>query len=189
MRKQSRAKASMAKSWVGHNNKVFQKALDAYKADIEKKVLGVMESVARNIFEDVSNTFYNQGDDYMPYYTGNLRDSTGLGIYYNGALSVLIPPRVADKAQNYWQIGHFYYDLWGFTFIREALAEANSFNKGIWVVLYSTMPYAKYVDENGVADSKASLLYTVWNLPERNACGEDSKKAAAADDGHAQNEW
>lgn len=139
----------MAKSWVGHNNKVFKKAMDAYRADIEKKVVGVMESVARNIFEDVSNTSYNQGDDYMPFYTGNLRDSTGLGIYYNGALSTLIPPRVADNPQNYWQIGHFYFDLWGFTFIREALAEANSFNKGIWVVLYSTMPYAKYIDENG----------------------------------------
>lgn len=52
-----------------------------------------------------------------------------------------------------------------------------------------TVYYQKYVDENGKADNKASLLYTVWNLPERDACGEDSKKSAAADDGHAQNEW
>lgn len=139
----------MAKSWVGHNNKVFQKAMDAYRADIEKKVLGVMESVARNIFEDVSNTFYNQGDDYMPFYTGNLRDSTGLGIYYNGALSTLIPPRVADNPQNYFQVGHWEFDIWGFQFIREALDATSDFNKGIWVVLYSTAPYAKYTDDNG----------------------------------------
>ena len=52
-----------------------------------------------------------------------------------------------------------------------------------------TVYYQKYVDENGVADSKASLLYTHWQLPERSARGDEGTKAPAADDGRAQNEW
>ena len=52
-----------------------------------------------------------------------------------------------------------------------------------------TVYYQKYVDENGKADNKASLLYTIWELPQRDAQGEIAEKATAADDGHAQNEW
>lgn len=52
-----------------------------------------------------------------------------------------------------------------------------------------TVYYQKYVDENGNADAKTSLLSTRWTLPERNACGEKEQKREAADDGHAQNEW
>ena len=52
-----------------------------------------------------------------------------------------------------------------------------------------TVYYQKYVDENGNADSKASLLYTHWKLPERDACGDPEKHLQTADDGHAQNEW
>jgi len=52
-----------------------------------------------------------------------------------------------------------------------------------------TVYYQKYVDENGAADSKASLLYTHWQLPERSARGDEGTKAPAADDGRAQNEW
>ena len=52
-----------------------------------------------------------------------------------------------------------------------------------------TVYYQKYVDENGNADNKASLLYTVWNLPDQNTCGEADNKTIAANDGHAQNEW
>lgn len=139
----------MAKSWVGHNKKVFQKAIEEYKNDIEKKVLKVLTTVAREMLVDIADAQYNQGDGYMPFYSGNLRDSTGLGVYHDGALDTFIPPKVAEHPQNYWQIGHYEFDLWGFSFIQEALSEANNFNKGIWVVLYSTIPYAKYIDDNG----------------------------------------
>lgn len=50
-----------------------------------------------------------------------------------------------------------------------------------------TVYYQKYVDEQGNADRKASLLYTVWNLPERNACGDEEKKTAGGD--LAMGEW
>ena len=139
----------MAKSWVGHNNKAFKKAMNEKKAELEKRVLGVLTFVARQIFEGVADTTYNQGDGYMPYFTGNLRDSTGLGIYYNGALDTLIPPKNAEQPQNYFQVGHWEFDIWGFQFIREALDATSDFNKGIWVALYSTAPYAKYTDDNG----------------------------------------
>lgn len=137
------------KSWIGHNNKVFQKAISDKKAYIEKRVLSILGSVAEDIYKDIENTTYNQGDGYMPYYTGNLRDSTGLGIYYDGALGDLFPPKAAEEPQNYWQAGYFFFDLWGFEFVRTALSETNNFNEGIWIVLYSTMPYARHVDESG----------------------------------------
>ena len=52
-----------------------------------------------------------------------------------------------------------------------------------------TVYYQKYVDENGVADTKASLFATHWTLPERDAAGDAEKKVETYDDGHAQNEW
>ncbi|MBE6957080.1 MAG: exo-alpha-sialidase [Ruminococcaceae bacterium] len=52
-----------------------------------------------------------------------------------------------------------------------------------------TVYYQKYVDENGVADTKASLFATRWTLPGRDAAGDAEKQVQTYDDGHAQNEW
>ena len=52
-----------------------------------------------------------------------------------------------------------------------------------------TVYYQKYVDENGVADAKASLFATRWTLPARDAAGDAEKQVETFDDGHAQNEF
>ena len=52
-----------------------------------------------------------------------------------------------------------------------------------------TVYYQKYVDENGDADAKTSILATHWNLPARDVCGDTEKKVGVTNDDHLQNEW
>lgn len=135
----------MAKSWVGHNNKVFKKAMDAYASIIKVGIRDVMQDVARQMHEYISDTTYNQGGGNMPYYTGNLSDGTGLGVYIDGALTAYIPPQRASVEQTNNGVTE-----WGYQDIREALSFASSeYAKGLWVVLFSTTSYAFKVDDRG----------------------------------------
>lgn len=81
----------------------------------------------------------------IPVFTGNLADSTGLGVYFNGVLKEFMPTQRANMPQTY--KGEL---VWGNLLLEMALADAAyKYNKGIWVVLFSTVPYAVRVDKNG----------------------------------------
>lgn len=135
------------KSWISHNSKVFYRVMEGKKVELSKRIHNVLRELANQVYTYIADTTYNRGGGNMPYYTGNMRDSTGLGVYYNGALSTFIPPRDAQVAQTY--VEKDYDEIWGFDYIRSALSNAQDFNKGIWVVLYSTVPYAVKIETKG----------------------------------------
>ena len=135
------------KSWTSHNNKVFNKVMEEKKIELSNRIHNVLRELANKVFTYIADTTPNRGDGNMPYYTGNMRDSTGLGVYYNGVLSTFIPPRVAETHQTYRERG--YDEIWGFDYIRSVLSNTQDFNKGIWVVLYSTVPYALKIETKG----------------------------------------
>ena len=133
------------KSWVNHNKKVFKKAIENHSTNIKSRISRIMQEVARQMHEFISETSYNQGGGNMPFYTGNLSDGTGLGVYIDGALTAYIPPRRAITSQTNKGVTE-----WGYQDIREALTFASSdYEKGLWVVLFSTTSYAIKVDERG----------------------------------------
>lgn len=140
----------MAKSWVGHNNKVFQKAIGEHKAMLEQRINRVCQELAEEIKLYIEAFDEIEG---MPIFTGNLADGTGVGVYVNGALNRFMPAKKASEPQSYGDIEN----IWGAEYLQEALSQANGdFNKGIWVVLYSTVPYAVKVDDFGTVHNDES---------------------------------
>ena len=126
------------KYWVQHNNKVFQKAISEHKALLEQKLNGVMREVATKMRDWLVS-------GQTPYYTGNMQDATGLGVYINGTLSAYAPMQTAWEAQTY--KGQ---DVWGYAELQDALQEGyTNFSKGIWLVVFSAVPYAFEVDAYG----------------------------------------
>lgn len=140
----------MAKSWVGHNNKVFQKAITEHRAKLGKSLMSVFDRLAIEIVEYVEAFEDIEG---MPYYTANLADSTGIGVYLDGSLAVYMPTQKATEPQEY--MGNE--GIWGTEYLYDALvAGQTDFNKGIWVVLFSSVPYAVKVDNFGTTHSDGS---------------------------------
>jgi hypothetical protein len=134
------------KSWASHNKTVFKQIFEQHCLDIKQRLESVMHGVAREMLQYISETVYNTGDDNMPFYSGNLRDSTGLGVYIDGVLVDYAPPQVATEPQ----YTNKQENIWGFQELSNALSlGASKFKNGIWVVLFSTTPYAIKVDERG----------------------------------------
>lgn len=77
--------------------------------------------------------------DEIPVDTWNLMEGTGIGVYVNGILTAFRYDEMATESRE----GH-----WGRDTLSKALsAGASRFGSGVWVVAFSTMPYAASVDE------------------------------------------
>jgi hypothetical protein len=117
---------------------VFQRTFEHHKADIKERLNNVMRTVA---YEMVS---WLQGGQ-TPRYTGNMQDATGLGVYIDGTLSAYAPMQTAWNAQTY--KGR---EVWGYAELQDSLQEGyTNFDKGVWLVLFSAVPYAFEVDAYG----------------------------------------
>lgn len=133
----------MAKSWVGHNNKVFQKAIAEHRAKLELKLQKMFNALANDIVDFIEGFGEMDG---MPYFTANLADGTGVGVYLNGHLMAYMPTQNATEPQDYGSIS----DIWGREYLFDALFAAETdYPKGIWCVLFSTVPYAIEIDREG----------------------------------------
>lgn len=82
-------------------------------------------------------------EDSIPYDTGNLMDSTGVGVYVNGVLSAFRYSQQATVPQTYHGK-----EVWGKETLDKALAfGASTYIDGVWIVIFSTVPYAGYQDK------------------------------------------
>lgn len=135
----------MAKNWVAHNEKIFEQLIQEAAAEIEVRVKTLLSSFAYGVYDMISSTTRNTGDGNLPFYSGNLRDGTGVGLYYEGALIKLIPPKRATRTQSC----KGYRRISGSAFIQQALADTSAYPTGLWVVLYSTVPYAVQIEQFG----------------------------------------
>ena len=100
---------------------------------------------AEQILFDTAEAMVNYIDssDIIPVDTHNLKDSTGVGVYQDGAIRRFIMSRRAEVQKN---IGGA--NVWG-TDVLIGLLEAGVSRYGIGdhIVLFSAMPYAIEVDE------------------------------------------
>lgn len=131
-----------------HNRRIFEKGLRQFATQqVGTTLLDVCKSVARELVGYIEGSFvFPNGDICYPVDTGNLHDATGIGVYYNGMLSSFLPTKKATEPQSYkWE-----YPIIGSEFLRSALEKATSqFSKGLWIVLFSTVPYALEVEQSG----------------------------------------
>lgn len=120
-----------------HNVEVIKKGAEKFIERLKKNIFSVLSSVADDV------VIFIQGGGSIPVYTGNLQDSTGIGIYFDGVLTKFKPIKIANVAQN--DNGK---TIVGTTELDKALEMAvTRFNKGIWIVLFSAVPYAFKVEE------------------------------------------
>ena len=136
----------MAKDWTKHNEKLFETLLNEAAKDIEVRLKMVLSSFAYKVYDMITSTFKNTGDGNLPYDTGNLRDGTGVCLYYDGAMIKFIPPKSATRTQSC----KGFRKISGTSFLAEALSSASTeYSSGLWVVLWSTVPYAVRINTVG----------------------------------------
>lgn len=123
--------------WTAHNKRVFFNGVTDYKNAIETRINKVFAAVAESVI------VYIEGAGTIPVCTGNLSDSTGVGIYRNGQLTSYAPAQKAIVPQSYKGQA-----VWGYQELVKALGlAATEFSRGIWIVVFSSVPYAVKVEE------------------------------------------
>lgn len=112
------------------------------ESKVHRNILVILSRVADRIILDIENGV-------IPVDTGNLQDSTGIGIYHGDILKRLVPRQTADVSRSdIYPAGLTNRDnVWGHNILHEAI------NKGAWkystgysLVVFSAMPYAELVD-------------------------------------------
>lgn len=131
------------KKWMPHNIEVIKKKCRYYlDTDKKKALVKMLTNVAERIVA------YIDDGARIPEHTGNLGDATGVGVYVDGALSSYVPTKRATKKQ---KSGFHYtneYGIDGSEYLTRAIADAaGDFSKGIWIVLFSAVPYAYFLNK------------------------------------------
>ena len=136
-------------SHVSHNQKVFNKGLTGFSYKVIKaKLVAMCKNVAKTLVDVIDGNFVMpQGTAQFPVYTGNLHDATGVGVYSDGKIEYFLPTQKATDFQEYGTPPQFFF---GSDLLRQAIiSAATQFSKGIWIVLFSTVPYAYSINEFG----------------------------------------
>lgn len=134
------------KNYASHNKMVFKSTLEDAKYRISRPLLTAkLRKIAVDMVDEIDGNLWNN-DEQFPIWTSNLHDSTGLAVYDYGAITSFIPPQYAAVAQKYGNIQ----DIWGSQYLKDFINEnAGKFSQGIWIVLFSAVPYAGKVNEVG----------------------------------------
>jgi hypothetical protein len=132
------------RKWMPHNLKALKKKCRYQISNIaQPKLVAMLRDVAQKIANEIDSITS------VPNYTGNLRDSHGVGVYLYGTLSAYIPTQTATKAQSSSFHNRNEYNIWGTEYVSQALQDATTdFADGIWIVLFAAVPYAFYINEN-----------------------------------------
>jgi hypothetical protein len=113
------------------------------------QLLSELRSVAENMINLIDGAFPAGGTTKYPVWTGNMHDSTGIGIYDNGALVAFMPSKMASRPQAS-GFGSYTKNIWGTEYLQNLLAEGVSkYSQGVWLVLFSAVPYASAINESG----------------------------------------
>lgn len=137
------------KNYASHNKMVFKSTLEDAKYRISRPLLTAkLRKIAVDMVDEIDGNLWNN-DDTFPIWTSNLHDSTGLAVYDYGAITSFIPPQYAERAQSYGYNGYIK-DIWGSQYLKDFINEsAGKFSKGIWIVLFSAVPYAGLINAYG----------------------------------------
>lgn len=135
------SKKLLAMDYMARNIKVFMNGVKGYAKDISEELVSMLIPIAQRMVDMIDNNFnMPDGSAKFPVWTANLHDATGVGIYRDGALTRYIPTKRATKTQKMGGLGR---RIDGHEELMSALTDgAVEFSKGIWIVLFSAVPYA-----------------------------------------------
>ena len=153
MRRKSKA------GWMKSNQKLIERRIDEVSNNSLAGLLDVLDKVAQDVME------YIDSQKVIPIYTGNLKDATGIGVYHNGVLKSYVPSQIATRPQSSGFHHKNVYDIWGHQYLSDALEAASKedYSKGIWIVLFSAVPYAFYIEDRDAffSDIKDVMLNAI----------------------------
>lgn len=133
---------------TSHNKSVFTNGLRNYADNVIKvKIVATLKSVAQQLVAIIDGNFVMpDGSIQFPVDTANLHDATGVGVYSDGSIQHFIPTKRATKTQSDGGVK----GIDGSALLQSAISNASSkFGTGIWIVLFSTVPYAYKINTNG----------------------------------------
>lgn len=115
------------------------------------KLIDILRQVAQRMVDIIDGVFVPMppyepgGNENFPVWRGHMHDSTGVAIYDDGVTVAYLPTKKAIKTQTYDRR-----KVVGSEELRKAINEgATKFSKGLWIVLFSAVPYALEVNEFG----------------------------------------
>ena len=153
MRRKSKA------GWMKSNQKLIERRIDEVGNNSLARLLNALYTVAQDVME------YIDSQKVIPIYTGNLKDATGIGVYHNGVLKRYVPSQIATRPQSSGVHHRNEYDIWGHQYLSDALEAASKeeYGKGIWIVLFSAVPYAFYIEDRDAffSDIKDVMLNAI----------------------------
>lgn len=141
----------MAGGYSAHNAQVFKVGLKNYtEAQAKPMIVAMLTQVAQILVGVIDGSFAMPGGTtQFPIDTNNLHDATGVGVYSDGRVQYFIPTKRAVKHQRSGK-GSPSRGIDGNALLQSAIAAgATQFSKGIWIVLFSTVPYAYYINTTG----------------------------------------
>ena len=134
------------KNYASHNKMVFKSTLEDAKYRISRPLLTAkLRKIAVDIVDEIDGNLWIN-DETFPIYTSNLHDSTGIAVYDYSTITSFIPPQYAVEPQEHGDIQ----DIWGSQYLKDFINEsAGKSSTGIWIVLFSAVPYAGLVNAYG----------------------------------------
>lgn len=136
--------------YTAQNMKAFSEGVKIHiESQITPKLTAMLERVAATMVQiaDASfEPFYGYdphapfgGNNQFPVWHGQLHDANGVAVYINGKTVSFMPTKRAKVPQSYGSIKN----IVGHDWLKIAIDEgAARFSKGIWIVLFSAVPYA-----------------------------------------------
>lgn len=133
--------------WVAHNHAVVTNSINLFVDEVKKQIIKALRGVA----DDMLYYIESEADISIPIYTGNMHDATGVAVYADGRCNYLkVPVKKATRKQHTGPSMGSRRNIDGHEFLMKSIQEgAGVFNNGIWIVLYSAVPYAAHIDTLG----------------------------------------
>ncbi len=134
---------------MSSNAQIMERMLRQFAQNqVGKKLYEVATKAAEAIADKIDKWWHAPtGTDDYPIYTGNMRDATGVAVYYNGRMEDYKPFPIATKKQH---VGNEITNIVGEEWFQKAVAEGSTkYTDGVWVVLFSAVPYADKVNSLG----------------------------------------
>lgn len=133
------------RGYQSYNKSVLMRGMTVHARNvIMPELLAMLKRVAQDIVDAVDS------DSYIPEYTSNLHDATGVAIYNDGKVESFLPTKRATKKSHSGFDGLAHYGIDGSEWLQNTIAEAaTTFASGLWFVVISAVPYAYRIDESG----------------------------------------
>lgn len=139
--------------WTSHNRSLAKSKLQTFLNEKRKQLVSQLRANADAMVMQVDRGFspippyHGGGNEQYPVWEGQMRDSTGVGLYVEGRTEYFMP---APKARNTQFSDNYGNDIVGHELLNESITQgAATHPYGVWLVLYSSVPYAEQVNRVG----------------------------------------